>query len=493
MEKVPGISQQGWDGLSADDRAFIVFLYKRVMGLEARVVVLEGQLGKNSNNSHKPPSSDGPGKPQRTESERGSSGKKPGGQPGHSGKTLRKLGHPDERVRHQISVCGSCHRDLAGMKPDAVDERQVFDLPPMRIVCTAHEVETKTCPDCGHCNQAAWPGLLAAESGAAIYGINLRACCVYLTQGQIVPYDRAAQFVGDLFGHVISPGTLAAWTSKVSNGLERTGEIIADRLATNPGAVHFDETGLRVHGGNQWLHSVSNAEMTHFSAHAKRGTEATEAIGILPRFEGTAIHDRWEPYFGYGNCRHGLCGAHLFRDLRFVWEQHEEKWAKNMRRVLGKMNAAVNEAKSKGKTRFNAPTVQYWRGRYRRILNMGFEFHRKQDDEEGVVSLPGTRGRKKQRPGKNLLDALREHERSVLLFLKDFTVPFTNNQAERDIRMTKVKIKVSGCFRSQEGAGHFCRIRGYLSTAKKQGWNLLDAIKSVIHGAPFQPLLPLAG
>jgi transposase-like protein len=469
------------------------FLQERVRQLEQRVVELEARLNQNSRNSSKPPSSDGPAKPNRTQSERRSSGKKPGGQPGHSGTTLCKSANPDERIRYSVTACESCGEDLSGRDPDSVEERQVFDLPVMHIKCTAHETETKTCPCCGHRNQSAWVDLLATESGAAIYGANLRSLCVYLTQFQMVPFDRATDLIRDLFLHTISAGTLVSWVGKTYDALESTDAAVAEMLAVDSGSVHFDETGVRVVGKTQWLHSASNQRVAHFAYHAKRGTDAMNEIGILPRFLGTAIHDRWEAYFHYRRCRHGLCNAHLLRDLRFVWEQHDERWAKNMHRLLRKLNVIMRDAQNHGRSRFNAPTIDRVRRHYRRILNVGFAYHLDKDFREGVISTIGRRGRKKQRPGKNLLDALKEHEEMVLLFFKDFTVPFTNNQAEREIRMTKVKLKVSGSFRSVDGARYFCRIRGYLATAQKQAWNLLDALKSAVMGAPFQPAIALVG
>lgn len=499
MERIPGVSESDWNAIPAAVRVFIELrlteletqnaeLRRRCDALEARVAQLEAQLAKTSRNSHKPPSSDGPAKPPRTQSERTPSGKKPGGQPGHSGNTLRMRDNPDARIQHRVEQCQGCHRDLSGQKPDEVKERQVLDLPPMKLLCTAHEQETKICPSCGQRNEASWPGLLATESGQVIYGSELRSLCVYLTNAQYLPYQRTSEFILDLFGQKVSVGTLTSWTDKAYEGLESTEKVIVDQLAASEGPVHFDETGIRVEEKNQWLHSASDQKLTHFAYHEKRGSEAMQAIGILPRFQGTAVHDRWESYFGYESCRHGICGAHLLRDLRFAWEQEGERWAKNMRRLFGQMNAAVKEAKGKGQTRFNRPTLQYWEKRYRRILAQGFEYHKKLTHKDKRLHFePAKRGRKKQRYGKNLLDALHEHQASVLLFIHDFSVPFTNNQGERDIRMSKVKLKISGCFRTAEGAQRFCRIRGYLSTARKQGWSLLQAMRSVFLESPLQP------
>jgi transposase len=496
MERIPGVTEAEWLSLPLAVRVYIEVQDRRIAdlearnaALEARVAALEAQLAKNSSNSHKPPSSDGPNKPLRTQSEREKSGRKPGGQGGHSGTTLRKLLNPDRKVRHAVNCCGQCKMDLSQCKPSSVEERQIFDLPQLKLECTQHEVEKKTCPGCGADTQAAWPDLLAREESSAVYGTNLRAFCVYLTAGQFVPYERASQLIEDLFGQSISRGTIVSWNAKASIGLFSTEENIATSLAEDFGAVHFDETGIRSEGQSRWLHSASNDRLTHYGFHVRRGTKAMEEIGILSRFRGTAVHDRWQSYFDYDGCRHALCGAHLMRDLRFAWEQEGERWAKNIRRLFGQMNVAIKVAKAKGQVRFNAPTIEYWEARYRRILQQGFECHRMKDRKEGKVSEPGRRGRKKQRYGKNLLDALASHEDSVLLFIKDFSVPFTNNRGEQDIRMTKVKLKVSGCFRSDQGARDFCRIRGYISTAKKQGWGLLEAIKSVFLGTPLQPAI----
>jgi transposase len=372
-----------------------------------------------------------------------------------------------------------------------VIERQVFDLPPMKIECTAHEVEVKCCPECGKFTQADWPEELAMGSGSAIYGPNIRSFAVYLTQGQLLPCSRSVDLIDDLWGHRISTGTLINWTEKGSEALAETDQQIADQITADPGSVHFDETGVQVDKGNAWLHSASNPELTHYQVHAERGGEAIDRIGILPRFKGTAIHDRFSPYFKFEDCRHGLCGSHLMRDLRFVREQEGERWAGSMRRLLSQMNEALHIAKARGRSRFNQPTIKYWENRYHRILATGLKLHDEKDRTHGSVAMgrEERRGRKKQRKGKNLLDALQKRAEWVLLFFKDFTVPFTNNQGERDIRMTKVKLKVSGCFRSWDGARQFCRIRGYLSTARKQGWRLLDAMRSVFLGQPLQPRL----
>lgn len=489
-ERIPGVSQQEWDASLAAVRAYVEFLegqVARIPALEARIADLEARLNKNSDNSHKPPSSDGPAKPPRTKSQRTSSGKKPGGQPGHKGTTLERSANPDYHVRHGITSCTGCQRDLSDMKPDSVEERQVFDIPPIKIECTAHELETKTCPDCGTCNTAPAPGILANECGFVLYGPRLRALGVCLMAGHFVAYARIAELVFDLCGAKISPGTFAAWSQKAGANLEEYDNGVANALANDKGAVHFDETGCRSEGERYWLHSASNAFVTHFSFHTRRGTEAMDEIGILPRFLGTAIHDRLPAYYRYEACSHGLCGSHLSRDLRFIWEEHDERWAGRMRKWLLKMNASVNQAKDRGQKRFNSGTVDLWEEEYCKLVESGLRFHAKKDREEGRVESKGKRGRKKQREGKNLVDALDGEREWILRFLKDFTVPFTNNQAERDIRMTKVKMKVSGCFRSHDGARAFCRIRGYLSTAKKQGWNWLGAMKAVFLATPFQP------
>ena len=496
-ERIPGVSQAEWDELPSAVRAYIIALEEQVKALAGqikklttRVGELEARLSKNSSNSHKPPSSDGPGKPPRTQSERERSGKKPGGQPGHGGNTLRVVKNPDSRVRHAVHECENCQKDISAQAVDSIQERQIADLPPLRLHWEAHEAEIKTCHGCGHCNKAKFPGLLTQEpSAAVIYGPNIRALCVYLGNYQLMPLDRTAEMAADLFGQRISTGSLLNWQQKTYMNLSTTDDRIKDGLANDPGSVHFDETGLQTEKKNSWLHVASNEKVTHFAFHEKRGAEAIEAIGILPRFKGTAIHDRWESYFAYHDCRHGLCGAHLLRDLRFILEHEKEAWAGGMRRLLLEMNTAVRKVKAKGQARFNGRKIRRWEKRYRRLLSNGFTLHERKNLEQGLVGDPKAKGRTKQRPGKNLLDALKQHETSVLLFAKDFTVPFTNNRGERDQRMSKVKMKVSGCFRLKDGARRFCRVRGYISTAKKQGWNILEALKSAVIGLPLQPAM----
>lgn len=488
-ERIPGVTEAEWSSLPVAVRAHFVFMEREIAELRARVSKLEAQLAKNSGNSHKPPSSDGAVKPPRTQSERKASGKKPGGQGGHKGSTLRKSLNPDRRIRHAVDTCSGCQHDLSKRAADVIDERQVYDFPILAIECTAHEIETKTCPHCDAITQAGLPELLAAESGSALYGPNVRAFGVYLTMGQLLPFKRASEVIADLFKHQISSGTLVNWTEKAAASLRETEETIRGHLQDSRGVVHFDETGIRQSAKNKWLHSASSETLTYFAYHDKRGQEAIDEIGILPSFTGTAIHDRWESYFRYTDCRHGLCGAHLLRDLRFVFEQEKEAWAGELRVCLEQMNKAIKRAKSLGRSRFNQPVIARWQKLYDRCLRAGFRLHIDKNEKQGILAKPDQRGRKRQRPGKNLLDALKEHRNSVLLFLTDFTVPFTNNQGERDIRMTKVKLKVSGCFRSPGGARSFCRIRGYLSTMRKQGAALLHALQTVFLGNPLQPAL----
>lgn len=494
MEETFDIQHHEWEAAPIAIRLLLKKLIEENGHLKSRIIDLEARLSKNSENSHKPPSSDGPAKPNRTQSERTPSGKKAGGQPGHPGHALMRSKKPDYRIRHRVETCGGCGSNLSEQKAGSIQERQVFDLPPIHLVCTAHELETKTCPNCGTHNEAIAPGLLATESGSVIYGPELRSLCVYLIQGQLLPYGRTSDLIHDLCGQRLSVGTLSVWVQKAYTSLASTEQLIAEALIKDHGSVHFDETGIRSDSTNHWLHSASNLQWTHFSFHLKRGIKAMEDIGILPRFRGTAIHDRWESYFGYDACRHGLCGAHLLRDLRFVWEHEEEPWAKEMHGLLVEMNRVVTHMKANNQTLLSVEKVAHWQKKYRRLLQEGFRYHskitsnQKNQKHHSLLTLVLKRGRKKQRPGKNLLDALDKHQESILLFLKDFSVPFTNNQGERDIRMTKVKLKISGCFRSVEGAKHFCRIRGYLSTARKQGWSLLGAMKSVFLGKPLQPI-----
>lgn len=453
----------------------IISKYEAVIAeLQRRVAELEARLGMNSRNSSKPPSSDGYQKPE-PKSLREKSGRKPGGQEGHGGETLKMAALPDEVVVCSVSQCERCGISLNGEAAE-VERRQVFDLPPMRLRVTEHRAETKGCPACGHVNRALFPEGVAAP---VQYGQHIKSIAVYLLQYQLLPYDRTGELMADLFSAPMSTGTLANMVAACDMAVEPATERIKEAIRGS-GVVHFDESGGSVGGKLTWFHVASTEKATHYDLHAKRGSEAMDEIGILPGFEGRAIHDFWKPYLGY-DCAHGLCNAHLLRELVFVHEEIGQRWAGQMIGHLLAIKGAVDEAKAGC---LSGKELRRFERRYRRILKMG--------RAENPVARRGPGRRKRGRPKKskaaNLLERFEKYPKEILAFMYDFRVPFDNNLSERDIRMLKVRLKISGTFRSEDGGKAFCRIRGYISTARKNAVGAIDAIKSAFAGQPFIPL-----
>lgn len=449
----------------------------RLDASEQRVKHLESQLAKNSRNSSKPPSTDGFQKPApkslREKSERPS-----GGQPGHAGQTLAMAEKPDHVERHPVERCACCDLSLAHLLPEGVEKRQVHDLPPLRLLVTEHQAEIKLC-SCGHLNKAAFP---EGVNAPVQYGSGVKAAAVYLKNYQFLPYERTCELLGDFFGCPMSEGTLANLIGECHERLEAPVQQIKAQIS-QASVAQFDESGSRVEKKLWWLHAASTITATYYDIHPKRGTEAIDAIGILPAFCGRAIHDFWKPYFSYG-CAHGLCNSHHLRELIFVHEQHQQDWAEAMIDCLLDIKAAVTLAKPTC-DHLTGAQIQGFEARYQGILDDGYAAN-------PLSALPAPaekkRGRRKKTKPRNLLERLDEHRHEALAFMYDFRVPFDNNLAERDIRMMKVQQKISGTFRSEAGAHAFCRIRSYISTARKNALGAMDAIARVFAGNPFVPV-----
>jgi len=456
-------------------------LEHRVEELQAQVQTLQEQVAKDSHNSHKPPSSDGLSKP-KPKSLRPKSERSTGGQPGHPGQTLRMVEKPDRIVPHRVERCSDCRRSLAGQEPDRVERRQVHDLPEPKLEVTEHQAEVKTCP-CGCVNRAAFP----PEAAAPVqYGPRVKSVAVYLGEYQLLPFDRLAEIMRDLFAcETFSEGTLANFKADCSRRLEPVETAIRDLVAAEP-VAGFDETGVRATGSLHWLHTVSTRLLTWYYAHKRRGREAIDAAGILADYRGRAIHDCWKAYFDY-DCNHGLCNAHLLRELIFLWEQQSQKWAQAMIDHLLVIKEAVATASAAGLTALPPADQERFLKGYERIVQAGYA-----QNPVGAAQGPKRRGRRKQSKARNLLDRFREHPDSVLAFMRDFAVPFDNNQSERDLRMMKLRQKISGTFRSFQALVNFCRIRGYVSTARKNGINALDALQRVFRDNPFVPTINTA-
>ncbi|UIE37562.1 IS66 family transposase [Leptodesmis sichuanensis] len=458
--------------------SLVTQLLERLNSLEAEVKELQGRLSKDSRNSSKPPSSDGFGK--RTNSLRRKSEKSSGGQAGHQGQTLEWRREPDVVERHRVEVCRGCGSSLATVAAEEVLARQVFDLPPIELKVSEHQVEVKSCPHCGQVNQGSFP----PEAATVVqYGPRIKGMMVYLMEGQLLPSNRVCETLRDLVGVMVSEGTL--YTSREQCFEDLTSiESAIQRAIQDSDVVHFDETGLRVNQCLWWLHVAATDGLTYYFVHPKRGQAAMNEMGILPEFRGHAVHDGWKSYQGY-ECEHVLCNAHHLRELQFILEHYGQAWAFQMSLLLVTIYHWVETLKAEGKSALPSADWVAFEARYQAILKEGFAAN---PLPAPVKTRARKRGRPKRSPPRNLLERLQQHQGSVLSFMQDFRLPFDNNQAERDLRMMKLKQKISGSFRSEDGARQFCRIRGYLATLRKQGLNVLDALFNLFAGNPQSPL-----
>lgn len=475
-------SREEMRALSHQGEAAVIAVYDMLVStirtLEARVQVLEDQLKKDSHNSGKPPSSDGMKKPIKSK-KRHKSGKKAGGQVGHVGHRLEPVEKPDYVAVHRVKHCQHCDISLDEIATDRFERRQIFDLPEeIKLEVTEHQSEVKTCPACGKESKAEFP---FGVTQATQYGPRLGAQIVYFNEYHFIPMERTAEIVQDLYGQPISAGTVPAINRKVAEQVKQVNEEIKAYLRSTEEAVHFDETGTKVAGKLHWLHSASTKQATHYCIHAKRGTKAMDAMDILPKRTGWSIHDFWKPYLKYQQAKHGLCNAHHVRELIFITEQYQQIWAKEMLDLLLKIKQTVEIAQEQGRSALSDKQRKTFESQYNQLVAQGEEANPPPD------RVIGQRGRVKQSPARNMLDRLSNHKEKVLAFMYDFKVPFDNNLAERDIRMTKVHQKVSGGFRSENGADTFCHVRGYISTARKNGQRILDVLYQALAGSPYRP------
>ena len=459
----------------AEQNALIQCHGEQMSSLSKQLKALQDRLAKDSHNSHLPPSSDR--FMRKPKSLRPTSEKQSGGQPGHPGASLQWSSTPDEVISRQVERCEACQHDLQSVPACGGERRQIVDLPSPRLVVREYRAEQKQCPYCQHITIAAFPAEVQAPTQ---YGPNVRAVAVYLVEQQLLPLARTSEVMSDLLGVQMSEGTICELIKRCASQLAPVEQQIKEALKAAV-IIHQDETGLYVAGKRQWMHVTCTPTLTHYQVDPSRGQRALEAIGILPNFAGISVHDGWGSYFLY-NCEHAVCIVHLLRDLVFLAEQGIQ-WAADLKVLLLDMKEATEQAREQGKHWLDPLEVVDWEAQFLRLLDDGDQAHPR------AMAPPGTRGRCKQSDARNLLDRLRKHQKAVLNFLEDLRVDFDNNLAERDLRMIKVQQKVSGCFRSVAGAQAFARIRGYLSTLRKQGLPLLSSLQATLCGHPVLPSL----
>jgi transposase len=438
-----------------------------------RIAELEARLKQNPRNSSRPPSSEGLAKPApKPRSLRKRSGRKPGGQDGHKGTTLAQVARPDREVRHEPGCCGRRGSGLAGRPVTGVERRQVFDLQPVRAEVTEHQLIEREC-GCGHRTKAAAP---AGAEGPVQYGPRIAAVIVYLHAGQFLSKDRTAVALGELFGIPCSSGTVAALTARAAGRLGGFLEHVRGQIAAS-GVAGFDETGLRVAGRLAWVHCARTGKYTLLTVHAKRGRQAMEAMGILPRFSGVAVHDAWAPYDTYATPEHQLCCAHARRELQAVADaapQGQWCWATQAAEALTAMQDLVREATREGRDAVDPAALAAQVRLFRSAVLAG-------------ASRTAVRSGPLMKKHNALARRLRDRQDDYLRFTRNFRAPPDNNGSERDIRMVKLKQKVSGCLRTMTGARQFCAIRSYLSSAAKHGLGLFDALVMLTEGEPWMP------
>lgn len=447
--------------------------------LRGEIQALRGRLGKDSRNSSKPPSSDGPGGPRRVpKSLRGASGRRPGGQPGHPGAGLRLVEQPDRVEVHQPAACAGCGHDLASAPVLRTERRQVIDLPVVRAQVVEHRAETRACPGCGRATAAPFPADVAAP---VQYGPGVATLAVYLHQEQLLPVERTGRVLGEVFGCPIAGGTLERMVARCADAVAGIVAAIKQAVIAAP-IIHADETGLSLKGETAWLHVASTDRLTWYATHPKRGREALDALAVLPAVRGRVVHDGMASYWQYDHCAHALCNAHHLRELIFVEEHLKQPWATGVATLLLELKEAADRARAAGLIALPPEAQRGWVDRYERLVAEGLRLNPPTPPARKV-------GRPRRSAAGNLALRLANHQEAVLAFMADLQVPFDNNQAERDLRMLKVQQKISGGFRTTTGAAAFARIRGYVSTLRKQGLPVLAALESAFAGAPLMPNL----
>jgi transposase len=444
-----------------------------VRGLRAEVTELRRRLGQDSSNSSKPPSTDSPFAKPAPKSLRHRSGRKPGGQPGHPGSTLSMVADPDEVERHEPRQCGGCGHDLAGCPEAAVERRQVFELPPMAVRVTEHQLVARRC-GCGATTGAAAPEGVTAP---VQYGPRITAVVLYLYVGQFLSKKRAAQAMAELFGTPVSEGTVSAMTERAADGLGGFLGTVKQQIA-EADVAGFDETGLRVAGKLHWVHCARTGKYTLITCHPKRGRTGIDDAGVLARFTGVAVHDAWAPYDTYPDPGHQLCCAHALRELQGIADlaapESDWCWAGQAADALVAIQNLVADAVAAGASTLDEDALATQLHLYRCAAHIG-------------ITETAARGDTITKRHNALARRLIDRQDDYLRFTTNWRIPPDNNGSERDIRMIKLRQKISGCLRTLTGAKQFCAIRSYLSTAAKHGRPFFDTLVMLAEGRPWTP------
>lgn len=419
------------------------------------------RFGLTSKNSSKPPASD----PNRAKkNNKNSNGRKPGGQKGRLGVQLKPISNPDiiEKIAiDKRSLPKSNYRD------GGFEARQVVDFD-ISVIVTEYRAQILI-DEKGKSYVAEFPSFVTRPIQ---YGAKTKAAAVYMSQYQLLPYNRIEDYFSAQIGLTVSAGSLFNFNKDAYDRLEEFEKIAIEKLVSSL-LLHSDETGINVNGKRIWLHTACNEKWTHFFPHTKRGSEAMDAIGILPKFKGVLCHDHWKAYYTY-SCQHALCNAHHLRELEWSATEDKQRWAATMKEFLSKLNDAVTTAGGK----LTSKQCAFYRKKYNEILGVA----QKECPAPEMPRKQGQRGRIKKSKSRNLLERLLSYQGDVLRFMYNAHVPFTNNQGENDLRMTKVQQKISGCFRSEEGALIFCRIRAYLITCRKHEIDATEALEILFKG-----------
>lgn len=461
--------QELWHWSQTDPRRLVDYTFE----LQAEVRRLRDSAAQTSHNSSRPPSTDRPEQP-KPKSLRKKSGRKSGGQPGHPGRTLPFSDTPQHIQIHLLGEC-ECGQDLSQEPAVDFQRRQVFDLPALQLECSEHRAQIKECPCCHRLVAAAFPADLKAP---VQYGKNFRALLAYLYDAQEGASLRIREMCAEMFGYAVSEATLQAARQEQHQALEPFEERLRQILPREP-VLHADETSLPINQVKHWLHVLCTPLLTFFAIQMTRGQAAIQAIGIIPQFTGWLMHDFLSSYLGYENCLHTFCKSHLLRELIFLFEEHRQLWAKDLHDLFLDMLRRVQQAKARDAP-VNQREYKRWLRRYRNLLRVGRRANPRTLDQ---LAHP----RAKQSKEQNLLDRLEAYDACILAFLWEPDLPFTNNEAERAFRMMKVRVKISGCFRTLEGARRHARIRSYVSTLRKHGLPVLAYLSHALNGRPFLP------